>query len=79
VKKKIEIQSVEELVGHLRDLRHNQKVSQEQLAEFSGLHRNGISKIETGGSDPKLSTILQMLSLLGGRLCIEVPDRNPEK
>jgi DNA-binding XRE family transcriptional regulator len=79
MKRILRIQNVEELVDHLRTLRHNQSVSQEQLAEFAGLHRNGISKIETGGSDPKLSTIINVMSLLGARLYIEVPDEATRK
>ncbi len=51
-----------------------QKVTQEQIAEFSGLHRNGISKLERGESDPKLSTLLNILSLLGARLIVEMPE-----
>lgn len=63
----------QDLALTIKDLRQIQNVTQEQLAEFSGLHRNGISKLERGESDPKLSTLLNIISLLGARLTVEMP------
>jgi transcriptional regulator with XRE-family HTH domain len=57
----------------LRKLRKQHQVNQESLADISGMHRNGISKIEQQNSDPKLSTMLNLLQLLGAELCIKFP------
>ena len=47
------------------------KVSQTELANFTGLHRKAIAKIEAGNSDLRLSTLLKVTALLGMRVDIE--------
>ncbi len=56
----------------IRDARKRQKVSQIELADFTGLHRNGIAKIEAGTVDVKLGTLLRIASLL--RLTVLLED-----
>lgn len=48
----------------VRRLRGNQGWSQEDLAEFSGLHRTYISGIERGVRNPSLSIIIQVAKAL---------------
>lgn len=74
MKQQKKIMSQDDLILVIKEMRQMQKVTQEQIAEFSGLHRNGISKLERGESDPKLSTLLNILSLLGARLIVEMPE-----
>jgi transcriptional regulator with XRE-family HTH domain len=46
-------------------------ITQKTLADFCGLHHNGISRIENGGSDVKLSTLLKMAKILDFKLVFE--------
>jgi transcriptional regulator with XRE-family HTH domain len=48
----------------IRELRAERGLSQEDLAECSGLHRTYISGIERGVRNPTLSIILQIASAL---------------
>ena len=49
----------------LKDLRKKKKITQVELAEFSGLSRTGIVKLESGEGDIKLSTLISIANLLG--------------
>lgn len=54
------------IVGmNLRRLRTKHEVTQEQLAERSGLSITGIALIETGERDPQFETIQALASALG--------------
>jgi DNA-binding XRE family transcriptional regulator len=67
------IQKTEDFSILLKQFRMLQKITQDELANFSGMHRNGISKIEQEDSDPKLSTVLNLLQLLGAKVFVELP------
>ncbi|HLJ30177.1 MAG TPA: helix-turn-helix transcriptional regulator [Candidatus Angelobacter sp.] len=46
------------LVGErIKNLRHNQGISQEKLADLSGLHRSHMGQIERGESNVTLRTL----------------------
>lgn len=49
----------------LKELRKKKKITQVQLAEFSGLSRTGIVKLESGEGDIKISTLISIINLLG--------------
>jgi transcriptional regulator with XRE-family HTH domain len=70
------VKTVEDFKKMLKTLRKSQKVTIEDLSQFSGLHRNGVAKIESEGSDPLLSNALKLLELLGGSLYVGHPDLN---
>jgi transcriptional regulator with XRE-family HTH domain len=53
--------------GNLRAARKRLKLTQEQVAERSGVHATEVSRIESGKRDPKIST----LERLAG--AVEVP------
>ena len=65
-----EVQTVEELVDLLRQRRKDLGVTQTDLADFSGLHRKAIGKIESHNADPRLSSILRMSELLGLKILV---------
>lgn len=53
--------------GHAlrRKRRNDMEISQDALAERSGLSANRISEIESGKCDPKLSTMARLASAVG--------------
>ncbi|MFW7377505.1 MAG: helix-turn-helix domain-containing protein [Oligoflexus sp.] len=61
----MEIQTTEQFIDAIRTIRKKQKISQQQLADFTGLQRIGIVRIESGKTEPKLSTVLKMCQMLG--------------
>lgn len=45
------------LGGNLREARKNLGLSQEQVAERSGVHATEVSRIESSKRDPRVSTV----------------------
>lgn len=45
------------LGGNLRAIRNKRGLSQEQVAERSGVHATEVSRIESGKRDPRVSTV----------------------
>jgi transcriptional regulator with XRE-family HTH domain len=49
----------------LRELRDRQKLSQDALARATDLHMTSIGRMERGGREPRLTTILRLADGLG--------------
>ena len=49
----------------IKKVRKNQGVTQEDLANFAGLSRIGVVKLEQEGNDLKLSSLIKVANLLG--------------
>lgn len=67
---------VGDLGSNLRAARKKLNLTQEQVAERSGVHATEVSRIEAGKRDPKISTLLRLADALEvppGRL-LECPD-----
>jgi HTH-type transcriptional regulator/antitoxin HipB len=57
--------NVVDIVGQLRGQREQKKMSQVQLGQLLGVPQSQITRIERGGSDIRLSTLLEMAHALG--------------
>jgi transcriptional regulator with XRE-family HTH domain len=55
---------VKELCGILKQVRLQQNITQEQLADQAGLSRSAISKMEVGRASVSLLTVIQVLRAL---------------
>jgi transcriptional regulator with XRE-family HTH domain len=49
----------------MRELRDREGVSQDALARSSGIHPTSIGRLERGGREPRLTTILKLADGLG--------------
>lgn len=49
----------------IKELRSDMKITQEELANFTGLSRIGIVKLEKEENDIKLSSLIKIANLLG--------------
>ncbi|MCE3013984.1 MAG: helix-turn-helix domain-containing protein [Proteobacteria bacterium] len=49
----------------IKDLRSEMKITQEELANFTGLSRLGVLKLEKEENDLKLSSLIKIANLLG--------------
>lgn len=61
----------EQMAAKLKALRERRGLTQEQLAEKSGVSRTYLARLETGRQDPTLSTLEKLAKALGvkvGRL-----------
>jgi transcriptional regulator with XRE-family HTH domain len=58
------VAAVQRLADFVRSARKRKGWSQQNLAEFTQLSRDQIKALETGGSDPRCSVVLQLLPVL---------------
>jgi transcriptional regulator with XRE-family HTH domain len=58
------------LIGELIEARQNRGISQKKLEEMSGVKQPIIARMEKGGTNPQLDTMLKVLVPLGKTLYI---------
>ena len=66
-----------ELMGKIIEAREKQGLTQQALAELSGVKQPFIARLEKGDTDPQITTLLKILKPLGYTLAI-VPDSKIE-
>ncbi len=71
-----DIKDSREVASIIKEMRNQRKITQTELADYAGLSRAGIAKIESGASDIKLSTLISISNLLGFDLYLR--DRSHE-
>lgn len=67
----IKLENIEQIGKILKEYRKEKNITQEELANFSGLSRVGIVKLENNFPDIKLSTLIKISSLLGFDLVLK--------
>ena len=59
-----------QLILALLELRNEQNLSQQELADRTGINRSDISKIEHGNANPSLKTMKRLAAAMGKRVQI---------
>lgn len=67
----LKLENLNSIGPYLQKLRKKKKITQVELAEYAGLSRAGIVKVESGESDIKLSTLIRVANLLGVDLLLK--------
>jgi transcriptional regulator with XRE-family HTH domain len=68
------IGSANQIAKALKERRQDLNITQKQLAAYCNLSHNGISRIELGESDIKLSTLMKMSRMLGFKIVFEMEE-----
>ena len=63
--KEIVLKESKEIGKTIKELRSEMKITQEELANFTGLSRIGVVKLEKEENDLKLSSLIKIANLLG--------------
>jgi transcriptional regulator with XRE-family HTH domain len=59
-----------ELIGKLIEAREQKGITQEKLAEMSGLKQSSIARLEKMSATPQIDTLIKVLTPLGYKLSI---------
>jgi transcriptional regulator with XRE-family HTH domain len=62
----------DELIKVLKDRREALKVTQEHLAELSGVGLRTLKSIESGKGNPTIATVIKLADVLGLELKLEI-------
>lgn len=71
----IKLKSSKAIGKLIKKYRKDSKITQEELANFSGLSRVGVVKLEKDDNDIKLSTLINVASLLGMDIVLKKRDK----
>lgn len=72
--KKSNIMHLSELILELKKRRETLNVTQEQLAEISGVGLRTLKQFESGKGNPTLLTLYKLANVLGLKLKLEVKE-----
>jgi transcriptional regulator with XRE-family HTH domain len=62
----------EEIIHSIKERREILKVTQEALAELSGVGLRTLKQFESGKGNPTLHTLQKLVDVLGMEVCIQV-------
>ena len=68
-----------ELIKTIKKRREDLRVTQENLAELSGVGLRTLKQFESGKGNPTLSTLRKISDILGMELCLKVKDITQNK
>ncbi|HMS98138.1 MAG TPA: helix-turn-helix transcriptional regulator [Saprospiraceae bacterium] len=61
-----------ELIKTIKDRRESLRVTQESLAEISGVGLRTLKQFESGKGNPTLTTLQKLADVLGMEVCLKV-------
>lgn len=67
---RLEVETEVRLISELVKARNENKITQKQLEELSGIKQSAIARLEGGKSDPRLSTLIKISRCLNKRIYI---------
>jgi len=59
-----------DLICALIEARKEKGITQKELEELTGINQSAIARVESGDSNPKISTLTKLLAPLGKRLAV---------
>lgn len=68
-----------ELIGAIKARREVLQVTQETLAELSGVGLRTLKQFESGKGNPTLLTLQKIADVLGMELCLKIKNVTPAK
>jgi transcriptional regulator with XRE-family HTH domain len=68
-----------ELIKTIKERRETLQVTQERLAELSGVGLRTLKQFESGKGNPTLSTLHKISDVLGMEICLKVKNVRPTK
>lgn len=66
-----------ELIKTIKDRRESLRVTQESLAEISGVGLRTLKQFESGKGNPTLTTLQKLADVLGMEVCLKVKNIMP--
>ena len=74
--KKSHIMHLEELIQTIKERREMLQVTQETLAELSGVGLRTLKQFESGKGNPTLQTLQKLADVLGMEVCLRLEKKN---
>ena len=68
-----------ELIKTIKERREALQVTQERLAELSGVGLRTLKQFESGKGNPTLSTLQKISDVLGMEVCLKIKNVTPTK
>ena len=68
-----------ELINKIKERRNSLDVTQESLAELSGVGLRTLKQFESGKGNPTLNTLQKLADVLGLQISLKFKDVNPNK
>ena len=67
---------LEELIQTIKERREMLQVTQETLAELSGVGLRTLKQLESGKGNPTLQTLQKLANVLGMEVCLRLKKKN---
>lgn len=67
---------LEELIQTIKERREMLRVTQETLAELSGVGLRTLKQLESGKGNPTLQTLQKLADILGMEVCLRLKKKN---